>query len=352
MKTSVLLLCALAAPALASAADDQWYVAPFLGGISTDHARDADRNSLAYGAAVGRELGPIFNLELSFNGADPSTTAPLPSGHLNLDGLSLDLLAVGNRAGTLSPFVGLGLGGVRADYSLGAAGSGSDTKFGIEGEVGVMVKLWEDSQQTSKLALRPQLTLRWADPGSTNRTDFLYTVGLQYSFGGTPAPAPVAAVPPPPPPPAPPPPPPPPPAPTPPPAVVAAPIPQSVTLEGVNFATDKADLTADSRPILDGVAEGLKKHPGLKVEIQGHTDGQGKPAYNLKLSQRRAEAVRDYLISDGVPADQLVAKGYGLTQPVDTNKTAAGRARNRRVVMYVLSNATDVQVKGQGTAQQ
>ena len=125
----------------------------------------------------------------------------------------------------------------------------------------------------------------------------------------------------------------------------------SITLEGVNFEFNKSDLTADSKPILDGVADGLKKHPHVKVEIQGHTDSVGKAAYNLKLSQRRAQSVLDYLLQDGVGPDQMVAKGYGETQPVASNKDADGRAKNRRVVMYVLSNPSDVNVKGQGTAQ-
>ena len=129
------------------------------------------------------------------------------------------------------------------------------------------------------------------------------------------------------------------------------PIKGSITLEGVNFEFNKADLTADSRPILDGVADGLKKHPRVRVEIQGHTDSVGKPAYNLGLSQRRAQSVLDYLVSDGVSADQLTAKGYGLTQPVASNKTAEGRAKNRRVVMYVLANPAQVDVKQQGVAQ-
>jgi OOP family OmpA-OmpF porin len=119
----------------------------------------------------------------------------------------------------------------------------------------------------------------------------------------------------------------------------------------VNFAFNKADLTAESRPVLDGVAAGLKNHPRVKVEIQGHTDSVGADAYNLKLSQRRAESVRAYLISDGVSDEQLVAKGYGESQPIASNKTDEGRAKNRRVVMYVLANPSDINVKDQGTAQ-
>ncbi len=125
----------------------------------------------------------------------------------------------------------------------------------------------------------------------------------------------------------------------------------SITLGGVNFATNSDQLTEDSRPILDTVADGLRKHPRLRVEVQGHTDSTGAPKYNLSLSQRRAESVRDYLVSRQVPAQQLVAKGYGQTQPVASNTTKEGKARNRRVVMLVLENPGDVKVEGQGTAE-
>ena len=357
MKNRALWLCLLAAPACASAADgDEWYVAPFLGGTHPDYRRDTDQNSVAYGAAIGRELGPVFNIEFSGNGTiSAHTVAPLPAGHLNLDALSLDMLAVANRTGTVSPYVGLGLGAVRTDYKFNGGGDpGFDTRLGVEAEVGLMVKMWESTDRTSKLALRPELKMRWADPGNANLKDYLYMVGLQYSFGGSPVATaiPVALPPPPPPPP---PPAPPPPAPTPPPApppVPAFPAAKAtITLEGVNFAFNKADLTAESRPVLDDVATGLKNHPRVKVEIQGHTDSIGADAYNLKLSQRRAESVREYLISDGVSADQLVAKGYGESQPIASNKTDEGRAKNRRVVMYVLANPSAIDVKDQGTAQ-
>ena len=101
---------------------------------------------------------------------------------------------------------------------------------------------------------------------------------------------------------------------------------------------------------LDDVADGLKKHPRLKVELQGHTDSRGPDAYNLTLSQKRADAVRAYLIKDGVPATQITAKGYGEGQPIADNKTDAGRAQNRRVVMLVVDNPGDVEVKGAGEA--
>jgi OOP family OmpA-OmpF porin len=99
---------------------------------------------------------------------------------------------------------------------------------------------------------------------------------------------------------------------------------------------------------LDDVADGLKKHPRLKVELQGHTDSKGPDAYNLTLSQKRADAVRNYLLKDGVPSTQITAKGYGEGQPIADNSTEDGRAKNRRVVMFVISNPGDVDVKGEG----
>jgi OOP family OmpA-OmpF porin len=99
------------------------------------------------------------------------------------------------------------------------------------------------------------------------------------------------------------------------------------------------------------MAEGLKKHPRVKVEIQGHTDSTGPAAYNVKLSQRRADAVRSYLIDSGVNGDQLVSRGYGAKEPVASNATVEGRAKNRRVVVFVISNPGDVKVEGQGSTQ-
>jgi OOP family OmpA-OmpF porin len=110
---------------------------------------------------------------------------------------------------------------------------------------------------------------------------------------------------------------------------------------------NSAELTVESRPILTRVAENLKKYPRLRVELQGHTDSSGSDEYNLKLSERRANAVREYLISQGVSSQQLLARGYGETQPIADNSTAEGRAQNRRVVMKVLENPGDVEVLGE-----
>ena len=129
---------------------------------------------------------------------------------------------------------------------------------------------------------------------------------------------------------------------------VGCPRKDAVTLKGVGFEYNSATLTSDSRPVLDDAAADLKKYPRLKVELQGHTDSRGSDQYNLKLSQRRAEAVRDYLLNQGVPSNQLSAKGYGETRPKASNDDDAGRAENRRVDMQVLENPGAVDVKTEG----
>jgi len=103
------------------------------------------------------------------------------------------------------------------------------------------------------------------------------------------------------------------------------------TLEGVNFEFDSAKLTADSTATLDGAVKILQRHSDLKVEIAGHTDSQGNDVYNQGLSERRAQAVADYLIAHDVYRNNVSVKGYGESQPVADNGTTEGRAANRRV---------------------
>jgi outer membrane protein OmpA-like peptidoglycan-associated protein len=102
--------------------------------------------------------------------------------------------------------------------------------------------------------------------------------------------------------------------------------------DAVYFDTARATIQSRSFKLLDQVAKILIQHPELeKVWIEGHTDSQGKAEQNRKLSQRRAEAVRDYLIKKGVAPERLVAQGFGPDRPIAENKTAKGRATNRRV---------------------
>lgn len=103
----------------------------------------------------------------------------------------------------------------------------------------------------------------------------------------------------------------------------------------VFFAFNSAKVLPKSLPLLAEVALALHDHASLQVRVEGHTDSVGKPAYNLTLSQSRADAVRQVLVSDGVPPARLQAVGYGQTQPLETNDTAAGREVNRRVEFVI-----------------
>lgn len=114
------------------------------------------------------------------------------------------------------------------------------------------------------------------------------------------------------------------------PAPVAA-APMKLVLEGVNFDNDQSTLNADATAILDQAAGNLKQWGDIKVEVAGHTDNRGSDDYNMALSQRRADAVRAYLIGKGIAAERLMAKGYGESTPVADNETDAGRHKNRRV---------------------
>ncbi|MCH4565024.1 OmpA family protein [Halomonas sp. EGI 63088] len=99
----------------------------------------------------------------------------------------------------------------------------------------------------------------------------------------------------------------------------------------VTFAFDSAELRPQAEIILDEVASRLRENPDLRVRIDGHTDSVGSDEYNLDLSQRRAESVRDYLMSQGIAGNRMTATGYGEERPVATNDTDEGRSLNRRV---------------------
>jgi OOP family OmpA-OmpF porin len=115
-----------------------------------------------------------------------------------------------------------------------------------------------------------------------------------------------------------------------------------IVLRGVNFEFNKATLTADARTILDGVVDALKAAPAVQIEVGGHTDGKGGEAYNLKLSQKRAESVQTYLVGHGIAPVRMTAKGYGKSQPVADNATDEGREQNRRVELKIVGGSTAV----------
>ncbi|KAB2840238.1 OmpA family protein [bacterium] len=112
---------------------------------------------------------------------------------------------------------------------------------------------------------------------------------------------------------------------------------RQITIDQViHFEFDKANIRPQSYPILDDVVAIIKSNPSIKmVKIEGYTDSIGSDAYNMKLSQRRANSVKTYLVNKGIPASMLDAVGFGESKPVATNDTAEGRAKNRRTEFHV-----------------
>jgi len=360
-----------AAPVVASAGDEvgHFYFGPEVGGINASGDRGTKEHDWVYGLDLGYNIAENWTVEV--NGNTARLKDRYDPGNLRLNAYTFDVLYVFNRPSMFAPYIAAGVGDLNYHPSL----YNSRNDFVSEVGVGAFVKLWENGNASSSFSLKPDIKVRWDDASPAGHLrDYLYTMSFVFSFGpGTkPPPAPPA-----------PPPPPPPPteaAPAPPPVVTTPPdsdgdgVPDnidrcpntphgvavdqwgcprkgSIVLEGVTFETNSAILTADSRPVLNEVADGLVKHPRLKVELQGYTDSTGSDKYNLVLSDKRANSVREYLISQNVKSEQLVAKGFGKADPVASNATPAGRAKNRRVVMKVLENPGEVTVKGAGETQ-
>lgn len=359
IRTCTGLACALILTATSGHAADEtgkWYLNPQYGYTWLDDARSTD-DDYHWALGIGKHLSEHWSLEL--NGLMGDFDVPLVNGELDQQAFSLDALIVFARASSVSPYITFGAGYIEHDYGSGIKFDGPLAQAGL----GLMIDVGQNAAKTFVFQLRPEAKVRydWADtPLHDDFHDYLVNLGFAFNFGPPPyqPPPPVVAPPPPPPPP-------------PPPAdsdgdgvldnvdqcpgtprgtavdAVGCPRKGSVTLHGVTFEFNSATLTPASRPILDEVAADLKKHPRLKVELQGHTDSVGADAYNLKLSQRRADSVMEYLQSQGVSSSQLTAKGYGETQPIADNKLEGGRAENRRVVMSVTDNPGDVEVKGE-----
>jgi OOP family OmpA-OmpF porin len=338
-----------------------WYLAPKIGATITDHDRSVG-DGVFYGLAIGKHLNEDWSAELNLLSGDQSGKQSAPG--LRISTVSADVLRVFNRSATFAPYLTGGLGILEDDLQAGPSKKGALAQAGV----GAFIRAWQNSSGATQFSLRPEAKVRWDanEYGGRRPVDVLIGVGFELAFGAPRAPAVTAAVPPP--------------TPAPPPSAVPAPaqtapldsdrdgvldasdrcpdtprgiavdasgcpIKGSITLVGVHFENNSATLTADSSAELDPIAASLKAHPRLRIELQGHTDSVGSDAYNLKLSQARAAAVRDYLVAQGAPAAALIAKGYGETQPVADNAKPEGRAQNRRVVMTVLDNPSDVEVK-------
>jgi outer membrane protein OmpA-like peptidoglycan-associated protein len=119
-----------------------------------------------------------------------------------------------------------------------------------------------------------------------------------------------------------------------------------ITMGDVLFDTGKYDLRAPTREMLAKVTGILLAHPGLRLEVEGHTDATGSDELNQRLSEKRAQTVRDYIAQQGLDSSGIVAKGFGKTVPVADNSTAAGRQKNRRVELVISGEIIGVKIGG------
>jgi len=112
---------------------------------------------------------------------------------------------------------------------------------------------------------------------------------------------------------------------------------QIVIGEKIKFRSGRATILNVSHGILNSVSQVLKDHPYITVQVEGHTDADGGEEMNQKLSERRAGAVRDYLVKTGIEAERLTSTGYGEIRPIASNRSAEGKAENRRVEFHIQS---------------
>ena len=331
----------------AQAQDGSWYLAPRVGAVFPDSNRGTD-TSLYTGLGIGWWVSPNFavDAEIAHNDADFEDDG-FRSGR-EWESISLGVTGrwfFGDQGSSWRPYVLGGLGAVRhAAYSGTIQHDGWDPMATVGG--GVQYNF------NDRMALRGELAARYDRDNNSLRgqvddfavtagdhnhfIDAIASIGLTIGFGGSAPvePEPAAAPPPPPPPEA---------APEEP---VATPV--VIDLRGVNFKFDRpgrneSDITptlqeptADSIAILDQAVDVLTRNPDVRVELDGHTDSIGTDEYNQGLSERRAQIVYDYLTSHGVSASQISGvKGFGESQPIDTNDTKEGRARNRRTELAV-----------------
>ena len=298
-----------------------------------------------YDTAGKLYLGYDLNSQLSLEGyyADLGRTRMSPDGSLDYQEVGVNatyyLFAASAQREGLAPFIRGGVGHLMVEGNLPyQLNNDWHFMFGVGLEYGL----------GNNWALRTDVDLY-------DRDAQLFTVGVLKRFGGAPAPvvpwvpAPVAE--------------------PEPPAPVEEPLPdpdtdgdgvlneadacpdtvpgttvdaagcelqEVIVLKGVVFASGSDELIGDSAEILDAAAITLLRNPERHIEVGGHTDSQGAAGYNKQLSERRSQAVRQYLIGKGVAADHLSARGYGEERPVADNGTEEGRSLNRRVELTVV----------------
>jgi len=332
---AVLSLLAFATVGFAQVKAGSVNITPTVGFYKFEGNEDLE-STFALGLRAGYNFTKYFGLE-GYAHYVP-TSIVWGGGHSNSDikfvGYGIEGIVNLLPNGAFVPFLAVGVGG--AHYSNAFENTTENKRDKITADYGVGVKYF----LSENVALRADV--RHIIPFADTHNNLLGTVGLTFAFGGAkkaapapepapaPAPAPAALAPAPvvaPPPP-------------PPPVVQEVKKPAAaapaivekgrVTLN-VLFDTNKAVIKKSSFREVDNLITVMKDYPELKVTIEGHTDNVGSAASNKKLSQRRADAVKKYMVSKGIDASRLEAVGFGLEKPIASNATKEGRAKNRRV---------------------
>jgi OOP family OmpA-OmpF porin len=341
------------APAWPNGFDDRWYIAPYVGGYYNDTDRDTRSRQFFYGLGVGKFISSNVAIELFVDRtkrkADSNVFGQGNTWSNNNYGVAARYFFADWNS--WRPYL---LGGVMGSYHHNPLDKGWDPA--AEGGVGISKSITDSADFRVEAAYRYD----WDDktlPQNNGYGDWYLGFSIVAHIGAVPAPAAAVA--------------PPPPAapdcskqfrngvnlcdnkcPDLPEGTIVGPdgCPQKVVidLKGVNFKFDRpkkgetnieptlAVPSSDSLAILDQAVDTLKRYPQVHVTVAGYTDGVGTPAYNQGLSERRAKIVYDYLTSHGIDASRLEGPiGHGMNDPIDTNKTAEGRARNRRTELQV-----------------
>lgn len=358
--TAVAMIAATIGTALA---DDDFYGYVLGSYLEPDTAFNQD-NGLGLQIGVGRQISPMWNIEAYLRATESDGTTKFRNYTLGTD-----LQLVFNRDGKFQPYL---LGGVGTQRSR-LTGFGSDNGLASNLGAGFRAHIFGNS----RASVRGEYRYLNYDAHSLGLDDQLYSLGVQFPFGKKALPPVVVAAA----------------APAPKPAprdtdgdgviddmdkcpgtvrgaavdamgceldsdndgvvdrldkcpnskagvavdINGCEIKAEIRLPGVTFETNSDRLVPGAESVLNDAAATLQKNATIKVEVAGHTDSDGAAEYNESLSARRAATVRDYLIRRGVGEERMTARGYGESEPVDTNATAAGKAANRRVVLRITA---------------
>jgi len=330
--TKITLAIAAMLLAITTASADD-FTGPYVGGKVGANRSDTSgllNSSRSTTNAYGLEGGYGWDLGKTTLGVNGFYDSNSQSNHSPLGQLGSHVYGLGLKLGvpinSLMPYAKLGYGHATGTGAL--SGNNFGNANSVNGGVGLEYKFapnWSVAGEWTAIA---------PSSNGTRLNSDNFSVGVNYYFEppkAAPQSAPVAA-----------------------PMMSEAPQPEAwkiiteekpVRIDGANFAFDSAKLrpTADGK--LQPVVDFAMRYPDADMEVSGYTDNIGSKAYNLKLSQHRADAVKAYLVKKGVSADRIATKGYGESMPVADNKTRAGRALNRRVeVRYTVREEKKVPV--------